>query len=131
MLEPYDDGEGNMTIGYGHKILSGEHFTTITKDQAERMLARDVRRFEQAVAVYVKVPLRQYEFDALVSWMYRLGVGNFSTSTTLERLNKGDRKGAADAMTWWTKTDNPKLKQGLVNRVTSERAQFLGQLKDA
>ncbi len=46
---PYDDGYGNITIGYGHLIKSGESFTSITEKEALNLLAQDLNRFENSV----------------------------------------------------------------------------------
>lgn len=37
-LEPYRDSAGYWTIGIGHLVRPGEHFTKITAEQAEARL---------------------------------------------------------------------------------------------
>src|SRR5688572_8550798 len=46
---PYDDGYGNPTIGYGHKIKPGESFTRISEAEGLQILAQDVAWAEAAV----------------------------------------------------------------------------------
>lgn len=126
-LKAYQDIAGVWTIGYGHTETAGPGMT-ITPERAEELLAQDLRPREKAVRELVKVPLNQNEFDALVSLVYNIGVGAFTTSTARLRLNKGDREGAADAMLWWNKATINGVKQvshGLTNRRNAERELFL------
>ncbi len=60
------------------------------------MFNPDVGFAENAVNKYVKVPLTQNQYDALVSFVYNLGEGNFRKSTLLKELNFGNYKGVAD-----------------------------------
>ena len=41
-LEVYVDIAGFRTIGFGHKLTAAETFTTITEQQADEILHRDV-----------------------------------------------------------------------------------------
>ncbi len=127
-LEAYQDIAGVWTIGYGHTGDDVEPGMKISERDAEELLKRDLRPREQAVDNAVKVSLNQNEFDALVSFVYNVGVGAFRGSTALKRLNRGDRVGAADALTWWNKaTVGGVLREvmGLTRRRASERALFL------
>ncbi|PQA86568.1 hypothetical protein CW354_16290 [Marinicaulis flavus] len=127
-LEAYQDIAGIWTIGYGHTGPDVEPGMKISERDAEELLRKDLRPREQAVDSAVKVPLNQNEFDALVSFVYNVGVGALRSSTALKRLNKGDRIGAADALTWWNKaTVGGVLREvvGLTRRRAAERALFL------
>lgn len=70
-LEPYLCSAGVLTIGYGHTrtAVEGQNWS---QDHAEEMLANDLEEFEKYVAQYVKVPLQQHMFDALVAWTFNL-----------------------------------------------------------
>ena len=71
-----DDGFGNPTIGYGHKIKDGENFTTITEDEALQLLREDIASFETMVTNYSNernTSWTQQEFDAFVSLAYNAG----------------------------------------------------------
>ena len=132
-LESYQDIAGIWTIGYGHAGPEAVLGRRITKDAAEQLLAMDLKPREQAVERLVSVPLNQNEFDALVSFVYNVGVEAFSRSTALRRLNAGDRIGAADALTWFNKaTVNGVLRevQGLTRRRAAEKALFLTPIAD-
>ncbi len=126
-LKSYQDIAGIWTIGYGHTETAGPN-QQITEREAEELLQRDLRPREKAVAELTKVPLNQNEFDALVSFVYNVGVNAYNGSTARKRLNAGDRPGAADALTWWNKaTINGVLQvsRGLSNRRADEKALFL------
>lgn len=127
-LEAYQDIAGIWTIGYGHTGPDVEPGMKISERDAEELLRKDLRPREQAVDSAVKVSLNQNEFDALVSFVYNVGAAAFRSSTALKRLNKGDRVGAADALTWWNKaTVGGVLREvvGLTRRRAAERALFL------
>ncbi len=126
-LKSYQDIAGIWTIGYGHTETAGPN-QQITEREAEELLARDLRPREKAVSELTKVPLNQNEFDALVSFVYNVGINAYKGSTARKRLNSGDRPGAADALTWWNKaTINGVLQvsRGLSNRRADEKALFL------
>ena len=126
-LEAYQDIAGIWTIGYGH-IETARPGMRISEAEAETLLQRDLKPREQAVGRLVSVDLNQNEFDALVSFVYNVGVNAFRRSTARRRLNSGDRIGAADALTWWNKaTVGGVLREvtGLTRRRAAERALFL------
>ncbi|MGB6961185.1 MAG: RHS repeat-associated core domain-containing protein [Candidatus Acidiferrum sp.] len=86
----YKDSAGNPTIGYGHLIQKGEDFSKgITKDQANALLAGDVKGAVGAVNGDLKVAVSQTKFDALVDFTYNLGGKNFANSTLLSNINAG------------------------------------------
>lgn len=129
-LEPYQDVAGYWTIAYGHKILKGEPYypygniKRITTAQAFMILTRDVQKAEHAVNNYVKVPLTQNQFDALVSFVFNLGAGAFKKSTLLKKLNAGDYVGAAEQLPRWRFAGGKEF-AGLLNRRNKEKALFL------
>lgn len=114
---------GVATIGYGCTV--GVKLGMVwTEQQAEDALAKEVSRFEDAVNRLVTVPINQNEFDALVSFAYNCGEGALAKSSILRRLNKGDRKGAAQAFHLWNKGGG-RILAGLVSRRAREAALFL------
>ena len=126
-LKAYPDpGTGGLpwTIGYGSTSGVTQKMV-ITEAQAEQMLAADLVRFERAVERLVRVPLNQGQFDALVSFTYNVGEGNFTKSTLLRKLNAGDTAGAAEQFKRWVNAGG-KVLPGLVKRRVAERALFLG-----
>lgn len=115
---------GLPTIGYGHVILRGENFTTLSEADAEALLMRDLDGFERGVSLCVKTPITQNQFDALVSFAFNCGVAALKSSTLLKKLNAGDFLGAADEFLKWCKGGGKTL-PGLVRRRKEERALFL------
>lgn len=77
---------GKWTIGYGHTkgVKPGDE---VTEEQAEEFLRADLIEAERYVATYVHVPLRQNQFDALVSFVFNVGCGNFRRSSLLKEVN--------------------------------------------
>lgn len=128
----YRDQAGLWTIGYGHLVKSGERFPQdgITDEEAAEILRSDLAETEEAIKRLVEVPLTQNQYDALVSFVFNIGIGAFMASTVLKRLNKGNYQGAADALLWWHKVRDPETKglvtsDGLKSRRSHERALFL------
>lgn len=63
---------GDWTIGYGHKVASGD-FAPISKEQAESFFSQDVSRMADHVNGDLKVGVTQNQFDALVSLRFNAG----------------------------------------------------------
>lgn len=123
-LEAYLCPAGVWTIGYGHTrgVKPGDK---CTKEQANDYLLDDLRDAENAVNVMVKSSLNQNQFDALVSFVYNLGSGNFKDSTLLRKLNERDYLGAANEFKRWNKAGG-KVLNGLIKRRESEANLFIG-----
>jgi GH24 family phage-related lysozyme (muramidase) len=130
VLTAYLDSVGVLTIGVGHTSAAGPPTVTkgmtITAAQSDEILSRDLKTFEKGVRAAVKVKLSQNEFDALVSLAFNIGVGAFSKSTLVRKLNAGDRAGAAEQFLVWNKAGGRVLK-GLSNRRADERKLFLNK----
>lgn len=112
--------ERYYTIGYGHYGKDVEENQSITKEQALKLLKKDIKRFETKVMKYNDCyNFTQNEFDALVSFAYN--VGNIDQLTA-----KGTRtkKEIADAMLLYIKSGGNVL-DGLRKRRTKERELFL------
>lgn len=122
-LQAYKCPADRWTIGYGHTAGVSAN-DVITEAQAISLLCQDVAESERAVNHYVHGPLTQNQFDALVSFVFNLGVGNFRTSTLLKKLNAGDNDGAAQEFGRWIHAGGKAL-PGLVRRRAAERALFL------
>lgn len=87
----YLDGGGVPTIGYGStfyedktKVKIGD---IITEDRASELFKNVVNKFEVGVNKLLKRTLKQNEFDAIISLVYNIGLGNFTTSTLLSIIN--------------------------------------------
>lgn len=132
-LQKYEDVAGKWTIGYGHLIKPGEDFDVISIEFARELLDNDLKEARRCVRQNVKVPLSVNQNSALVSLVYNIGCGAFSTSTLLRELNAGNYRIAADNFLRWNKA---RIKDengqsilrsvpGLTNRRMREREIFL------
>ena len=125
-LEAYADpatGAEPWTIGYGHTGPEVHPGMTITQDEADALLREDAEKVAKQIAPMVHVPLSQEEFDALVCFVFNVGIGNFAKSTLLKKLNAGDYEGAADELPKWNKAAG-KVMAGLTRRRNAERELF-------
>jgi lysozyme len=83
-------------------------------------LARDVVRFEQAVKDCIRIPLEQWQFDALVMLAFNIGASGFCNSTVVARINAKDAKERiSEAWGRW-KMAGGQVVQGLINRRAKE-----------
>lgn len=121
-LVAYPDSVGVWTIGYGHTkgVVEG---MTCTQAQAEQWLLDDVADAEAEVNRLVHIAMSQEEFDALVDFVFNLGIGNFSKSTLLAKLNARDIEGAADEFAKWDRAGGVEV-AGLLRRRLAEKALF-------
>jgi lysozyme len=121
-LKAYQDSRGTWTIGYGHTggVKSGD---TITEQEAVELLARDLKTAEDAVNEQ-NLSLTQNQFDALVSFVFNVGTGNFRSSTLLKKAkaNPDDPTIRNEFLKWNKARINGTLKPltGLTRRRAAE-----------
>ena len=124
-LKAYKCSSGVPTIGFGNtfyedgtKVKIGD---SITLERARSLFDGLLPRYEKIVLNKVKRPLKQNEFDALVSHTYNTG-----GSSTLFKLVQEDAP-IEDIKKWWlTKyiTANGKFLSGLQRRRLAEFDMF-------
>lgn len=121
----YRDAVGIWTIGYGHTSVAGLPAVTsgqvVSPDDAEAILARDLRYVASRVAALVVVDLNDNQFGALVSFAFNLGSGALAGSSLLRFVNAGAFDAAANEFRRWVHAGNAVL-PGLVRRRAAERA---------
>ena len=127
---PYRCSAGLWTVGVGHLIGDGKSLPeswnrTFTKEEIDALLIRDISRFERGVRMYIKVPLRQSEFDALCSFSFNLGLGTLQRSTLRQKINRYDKEGAAKEILKYCRAGG-KIIKGLQIRREAEYRMFLG-----
>ena len=118
----YKDSGGVWTCGYGHTTGVGPS-TICDETLARKWLLEDISIASRSVNRLVNVKLDQEEFNALVDFVYNVGVNAFATSTLLELLNKGDYSGAANQFLRW-KFCKGVVVAGLLNRRNDEKKLF-------
>lgn len=128
-LEAYPDPgskDGHpWTIGWGHtgpEVVKG---LVWTQQKADDTLVKDSARVEAVVNKYVKVPLTQGQFDALVLFVFNIGEDAFRNSTLLRKLNAKQYAEAASEFLRWVNNDG-KVMLGLRRRRTAEKALYEG-----
>lgn len=123
-LDAYRCPAGVPTIGWGHTkgVRMGQH---ITVQMAEDMLLEDIGPIERLLNG-MRINFRQEQFDALVSWIFNLGAGNFKSSTMYKRIleNAGDEE-ITDQLIKWTYSGKQQL-PGLMKRRVAEANLFIG-----
>lgn len=111
------------TIGVGHTGPEVRTGMMITEQQAMNLLSSDMLKFEREIKRVVSAPLTQWQFDALVSFVYNVGGGNFRSSTLLKKLNQHLYEEVPAQMLRWNKANGVAL-AGLTRRRTSEGRLF-------
>ena len=124
-LTPYLCSAKVPTIGYGNTYYpNGKRVTLldtkITKEYAFEIFKEVADRFAKKVNELVKSDINQDQFNALVSFAYNVGTGNFASSTLLKKVNANPNDLAIELeFKRWTKA-NKIVVQGLVNRRKKE-----------
>lgn len=109
-------GGGKWTIGYGH--TKGVHEgMVITRQEADKLLEEDITYFESFLSkeVYAE-DVTQGQWDALVSFVFNLGIGNFLSSTLRKKILKDiDEPTIPDEFRKWVFAKGKRL-PGLIAR---------------
>ena len=127
--EPYLCPAGIPTIGFGStRDTDGSEITlqhkTISMKEATNLMMATLVNYEEAVTRFVRVPLKQNQFDALVDFAYNCGIENLRSSTLLKKINLKDYEGASKEFGKWVNGGGHIL-NGLVKRREAERVLFL------
>ena len=123
-LKSYLCPANQWTVGYGAiRYFDGAPVppkVTITEQEADDLLRRDLIDTEDFVSRLVRVPLTENQFSATVSLVFNIGAGNFQRSQIRQRVNRKDYDGAASI--WWQwRRGGGRILPGLVKRRESER----------
>jgi lysozyme len=130
VLKAYPDpGSGGdpWTIGIGHTGPEIHRGLVWTQEQCDAALDTDIRR--RAVSLNSLIdPAKttQAQFDAMLSLIFNIGIGNFLKSSVLANHKVGRFANAAAAFLLWDKASGHVMR-GLANRRAAESAHYAGQ----
>jgi lysozyme len=111
----YRDSIGLPTIGVGHKLTKDElssgrlavdgewvpWYDGLTDLQVTALLRQDVTLVEAGLNADA-VALSQHQFDALVSFVFNVGIGAYARSTLHKRLLHGALEAVPEQLYRWT-----------------------------
>ena len=127
---------GNATVGYGHLVHLGKISGAasekpfnkgINEAQAESLLKSDLAWAENTINDKIKVPLFQFEYDALVCFMYNL---QHHGDDLLDFVNTGDYNKVGDKMRQYATSKGHPVK-GLLRRRHREAEMFEAGVYDS
>ena len=125
--KPYKCPAGYWTVGVGHLITRSAELPDswnreLEPNEIDEILKKDLVKFENGVLrlLHPKQPT-QFEFDALVSFSFNLGLGCFQRSTVRSAFKRGDKKRAGEVLLKYCYAGGRKLK-GLIRRRIAEHA---------
>ncbi len=127
-LQSYQCPAGKWTIGYGTTKINAVDVSSgmiISQDDAEHLLRQDLIQFEKKVLDNIEIPLRQHQFDALVSHTYNTG----GSETLFALINAGS---PSEIIRNWMETShvtgNKIVLNGLVRRRKAEADLFFTEI---
>lgn len=118
-------GEAYYTIGYGHYGADVKQNQVVTLEEAEALLRKDLKSFEDWVMLYTPFKVNQNQFDALVSFCYNCGPGNLH-----QLVNGRNAEQVAEKILLYTNSSSEAYREGLTRRRKAEREMFLTPWKD-
>ena len=128
-LEPYRDGPGYPTIGWGHllgrdKSIPIDSFEPITRERADELLAIDAQNAAKSVRRLIELPvndngLSESQYAALIDFVFNLGGWQLQVSTLRKVINRGELDDAPEQFARWCYAGATKL-PGLVRRRQAE-----------
>ena len=115
-LTAYQDAAGVWTIGYGHTkgVKPGDK---ISQYWADDYLRKDIEAVEAQIEK-LDLTLSQPQLDALVSFVFNVGIGNLQNSTLLRYIREGRSENDIKRQ-WrqWVYAGNPpRTMPGLIKR---------------
>ena len=144
-FHPYLCPADLWTIGYGHVLYPEQirlkkdkrkQWDLLPKDkrkwsqeEVDDLLRHDLQRFERGIhRLLPTVPLRQNQFDALVSFSFNLGLGTLQRSTVRSALLRGDEERAIEVLLQYRRAGG-KILKGLERRRAKEADLFFSHIK--
>ncbi len=114
----YECSAGHWTIGYGSTYYpDGTQVKSpdppISEPDADLLMRHVCGNYQDIVNKLLFVQLNQNQFDAIMSFVYNEGPGQFKSSTLLKRINEdpNDRTRISYEFSRWNKEEDPKTKK--------------------
>lgn len=127
-LSAYQDAVGIWTIGYGTTRIHDRAVVPsdiLTLTECNQYLLEHVEVITRQIKKAVEVEITENELQALVSFVYNIGIGNFRRSTLLLLLNqRAPAKIVALEFHKWNRAGS-KVLAGLITRRKDEADLFL------
>jgi lysozyme len=103
-------GMGNTYYADGTRVKEGD---ILTHNGAIALFYSTIGQYEKAINRYVLKPINQHQFDALVTFIFNIGVDAFAKSTLLHVINRNpnDEMNVKSAWLRWIYITNPKTKK--------------------
>ncbi len=129
----YPDTRGLPTAGTGHLItakdvrtlkadnIAGTLGKQISPKLAASWLNTDLDRFEKVVRDTIKVPLKKFQKDALISLAFNIGESGFKNSSLAKKINSGSAS-PSDIIIGFSRHNKPSV---LIPRRAREARLFL------
>jgi len=121
-LTAYPDGNGVPTIAYGHTGPEVVEGMACTQAQADAWLIEDSNWADEQV-MRTCPAATQPQHDAMTSFCFNVGVGNFRGSSVVRFHNTGAYELAAQSFGLWNKVDG-EISAGLTRRRAAEAALY-------
>lgn len=124
ILIPYDDGFGNITVGWGHNLgkIPLNSAKKITLTEAENLFEKDVQAAAEFVRKNVMSKLSQGKFDALTSLVFNAGANAVFKTKLFKLIDKGH---FISALQTFPDTLIGENQGGLVSRRLEETKMFM------
>jgi len=122
-LVPYDDGFGNVTVGWGHNYGKGiaSRYLNVTEEKAAQLLRDDIKIASDFVVRNVDTKMTQGQFDALTSLVFNAGGSQVYQTELFKAIDSGNIN---KAIKLFPTTLIGKNQAGLVKRRADESAMF-------
>lgn len=122
-LKAYKDSGGIWTIGYGHTSRV-KHEDIITQEQADAFLKQDLFQASRAIVRLTDMHLNDYQYTALLSLVFNIGIAAYQRSTLRQVINRGELSKVSEEFRKWSK-DQGRTVKGLLQRRKAEARLFM------
>ncbi len=123
-LKAYRDSGGIWTIGYGHTSRVKQE-DVITQEQADAFLKQDLFQASRAIIRLTNMYLNDFQYTALLSLVFNIGIGAYQRSTLRQVINRGELSRTSGEFIKWAKDHLGHTQKGLLRRRKTEARWFM------